>query len=310
MTELPTLSAQDEATVADVVTDNPWQRTARRIQSSWRERSSLRAGAWPGRRNVLLGSRLTAEDAAAGKNFLTPLALADAEQVMADAEAQGRLLPEPRMRENLLSSQPLCFNLFAELRHDLPLATAALGQLWPKIETVAEIAYDWNPHRGDPACTGTDTAFDVAVAYRHRDGGSGLLGFKVAYQEDLSGTSHEMSAPGTFARLAQLSASRLGVVDPRAAGLTASPLWQLWLPHLLAESYVERGEVDHATFVFVHPRGNDSCAVAWSRYAHAVPHGERQVLTLETLVDTIASHSDAPWVGAVRDRYLPEPRAH
>jgi hypothetical protein len=310
MTEIPTLSAEDGTVVADVVTDNPWQRTARRIQSSWRERSSLRAGPWPGRRNVLLGSRLTAEDAAAGRNFLTPFARADAEAVIAAAETQARLLPEPRMRENLLSSQPLCFNLFAELRHDLPLATAALGQLWPKIDAVTEIDYDWNPHRRDLAYTGTDTAFDVAVAYHHRDGSSGLLGFKVAYQEDLSGTSHEVSAPDTYARLAALSASRLGIANPRSAGLTASPLWQLWLPHLLAESYAERGDVGHATFVFVHPRGNDSCAVAWSRYAHVVPHGERQVLTLETLVDTVASHTDAPWIDAVRSRYLPDPGEH
>lgn len=307
VTDRPTHACeQQETTVTEVVTDNRWQRSARRAQSAWRDSLELPAGQWPGRYNVLLGSRLTAADAAAGRNFLTAHALADADAVIAAADAQGRLLHEPRLRENLLSSLPLRFNLFAELRHDLPLATAVLGQLLPWLDAVTEIGYDWNPRRGDLTYTGTDTTLDVAIAYRHQDGYPGLLGMKIVYQEDLSGTTPDLAAPAPYRRLAELSAQRLGVADPRRAGLTQPPLWQLWLPHLLTESYVQQGDVSHAAFVFVYPRGNDACASAWRVYTRAIATGDRYAVTLDTMVETIAGQTSAAWIDAVRTRYLPD----
>lgn len=38
----------------------------------------------------------------------------------------GKVIKEPRIWNNLLSSQPLAFNLYGELKRDLELATSVL----------------------------------------------------------------------------------------------------------------------------------------------------------------------------------------
>lgn len=58
-------------------------------------------------------------------NFLTERIQLLAAEEMAKAKASGALFHEGRMWANLLSSQPLCFNLFGELSFDTDAATLA-----------------------------------------------------------------------------------------------------------------------------------------------------------------------------------------
>ena len=69
---------------------------------------------------------LTGESANTGLNFLTPGIIALAKQRI--AEGPGA---EPfRLLRNMLSSQPMCFNLFGELALDLDNAAELVQALW------------------------------------------------------------------------------------------------------------------------------------------------------------------------------------
>lgn len=60
------------------------------------------------------------------------------------------VISAPRIFDNMPSSQPPAFNLFAELGADPSAATAVCRALWPDVlPTVDEIRFEWSPGRGD-----------------------------------------------------------------------------------------------------------------------------------------------------------------
>ena len=89
----------------------PFQRKARAIQSLWRQEHGYPAGT---PNNAPLGSRLAMPLAA---HTLANFGSDEIEQVVRDevmdtARSSGTLSGKPRIFNNLLSSQPMTFNLF------------------------------------------------------------------------------------------------------------------------------------------------------------------------------------------------------
>jgi hypothetical protein len=58
------------------------------------------------------------------RNFLTPTILQQVRKRLAEPETH-QLIKQDRLWGDLLSSQPMCFNLFGELAGDMELATRA-----------------------------------------------------------------------------------------------------------------------------------------------------------------------------------------
>ena len=159
--------------------DTPWQAELRLRQARWRERLGVPAGMAG---NRPLGSRLPSGDMTS--NFLTP---AIASAVAAAKEQPGALISAPRIYDNMLSSQPLAFNLFAELQGDLTLAGVVGRALWPDIvHTVESLRFEWSPGRGDPRFLGNRSAFDVAWLCRDKAGAPSFVGIEVKYHEDMT----------------------------------------------------------------------------------------------------------------------------
>ncbi|WP_372451357.1 PGN_0703 family putative restriction endonuclease [Pseudonocardia oceani] len=123
-----------EAHHAYVRGDNAWQQRARLHQSLWRQAHGLVAGMHDGKP---LGSRLAPADAEPPTlpNYLSPQAQHCVEAAVAEAPKTGALLGRPRLWVDLLSSQPLCFNLFGPLAEDHTLAGRVLSRLWPEIRS-------------------------------------------------------------------------------------------------------------------------------------------------------------------------------
>ncbi|SDP11682.1 hypothetical protein SAMN05660199_03192 [Klenkia soli] len=283
---------------ADVLvrSDKPWQSELRLRQSRWRQRLGLPAGEHRGK---ALGSSLPAHDRVS--NFLTPAV------AMAVEEARGQrgaLISAPRIYTNMLSSQPLTFNLFAELAADLDTATSVARRLWPDlVETVTEVRFEWSPGRGDLRFLGNRSAFDVAFAAVDSKGRPTCVGIEVKYHEDLT------QDPGsTRSARYDVVARESGVFkDPDEPELRALPLRQLWLDHLLALSLIGDGDGRCAAtrFVLLAPVGDLAVAAADVRYRKALSDAltyERRAI--EEVVAVIAGVVSAPWIHDFRERYL------
>ena len=112
-----------------VATDNRFRAAARLLQALWREDRDLPIGLHQDAKGdvIELGSRIAAKAGEAGENFLHPAIAQLVQRELAYREI-GAVYDDERLRTNLLSSQPLTFNLFGPLKLDLERATTVFDQ--------------------------------------------------------------------------------------------------------------------------------------------------------------------------------------
>jgi len=183
MTDLIKLAERYEAYVKS--DDRDFQRKARILQSMWREEQGYEVGVHLGKNGEKpLGSRLVmpwAEETLS--NYLTEtIRQVVRDEVMGEEKSKGKLYKKLRIFSNLLSSQPLCFNLFAELQRNLNLASSIFTEFTSgRVKKVTGIEFEFSPGRGDIKYTGDKSAFDVYIKYELDKGGQGFLGVEVKY---------------------------------------------------------------------------------------------------------------------------------
>jgi hypothetical protein len=253
--------------------DLPWQRQLRLLQALWREQQQLPIGMHPrnGDESRPLGSRIAAGDAEDDLgNYLTETIRQVVRDELSSAAEEQKLFSTPRIYDDLLSSQPLCFNLFGELKANLDVATALARHLWPdRVEQVTRLEFEHSPGRGDPAYLGNRTAFDAYLEHTTPQGGQGFIGIEVKYHESLQVAPAEIrDRIGDVARASGL----FGEPDWRA--LAEPPLQQVWFDHLLALSMLLTLEDVVAALQLVDGRGwvdhfHDRY-LAYSKARHAV----------------------------------------
>ena len=288
----------------EAVDKREFQRAARVLQSIWREELGLAAGTIKTKSgDRILGSLLempSAKETLA--NYLTDtVRRVVREEVLDSAKSQGKLYGKPRIFNNLLSSQPLCFNLFAELRNDLDLATAVFNDFTSgRVRTVTAIEFEESPGRGDPRYTGDRSAFDVYVTFKTPHDGNGFIGIEVKYHENLQVESADHRP--RYDQVADL----MECFKPECRSLLKKqPLQQIWRDHLLAGALKHVKPYDDGFFAFLYPEGNTYCANAVSRYRECLTNTESfEDWTLEGLTSTIKEHSTGDWIEEFHDRYL------
>lgn len=283
-----------------VATDNLFQRRARVLQSIWREERGYPMGE---HRGMPLGSRLPmpwAEQTLA--NYLTDTIRGVVRREVLDPiKSRAKLFGQPRIFNDLLSSQPLCFNVFGELQGNLDLATAVFRDLAPgRVERVNAIEFEHSPGRGDPAFLGDRSAFDVYVEITTPLRRSGFIGIEVKYHEDLK------NPPGRHRPRYDEVAAAMGCFDSaRLSLLRAKPLQQVWRDHMLAGSLLLAGGYEDGFFVFLHPKDNECCGQAAAEYRVCLTNEQTfAAWTLEDVVAALSRHTEDGWVGQLSDRYL------
>lgn len=281
--------------------DDTFQRKARLLQALWRTERGLPMGAKAS--GEPLGSRLPpafAKESLA--NFLTEGARRAVREEMKDELGSGKLIEEERLYANLLSSQPLCFNLFGDLSGDRVLATRVLRDVFPsRVAEVTAIRFEHSPGRGDARFTADHSAFDVFVEHTTPDGRRGFLGIEVKYHEGLD------DAPSTHrARYDEIADGMGCFVPAQRAALCKKPIQQMWRDHLLAGAMMQHERGLAGCYVFLHPSGNTRCARAAALYAGCLSDKTTfEPLTLESFVNALEQNApDAPWPSQVRERYL------
>jgi len=277
-----------------------FRRAARTLQSIWRERASLPMGE---HRGQPFGSRLPADIAERDLcNYLTPGIRNVVRQVLASAD-DSQLYSKPRIYYDLLSSQPLCFNLFGELKLDLDLASSAFGMLLPgAIRRVTNICFEYSPGRSSERFTGDRSAFDVFVEYEAIQGGRGFLGIEVKYHESL-----QEPAASHRPRYDEVSALMDCFRPDELSKLRQAPLQQFWRDHLLAGSMMGDSQLGYSEgrFVVLYPAANLACRSAVQRYRECLSNPSTfDAWTLEEFVGILSLATSASWVHEFDRRYL------
>ena len=287
--------------------DHRFRACARLLQALWREEQDLAMGTHrePSGRTRKIGSLLSASDAHDGRNFLTP-ALAQLARVEVAYQEPGALIDQKRLFANLLSSNPLAFNLAGPWRIDHKLAAQVLRQLFPSldIDSVEDVRFEHSPGRLDPLFTGDRSAFDVAVVYARSDGARGLLGVEVKYSE----TSFEPAPPELRPSYERLAVYSTLYKEPHHAALRVNPLQQYFREHLLAFAALEAGLYAEAHLLVLTPHHNQLIQRSAALYRSFLDNRTDtlvpfHVVELEQVISAFAAAGETEYAQALQLRY-------
>ncbi len=184
-------------------------------------------------------------------NYLTENIKQLVTDTVINAKKDRAVISEPRIWNNLLSSQPLCFNLFGELHYNLELATKYFKQLFPtRIDNVTSVKFEYSAGRGNKEYTGDHSAFDAFVEYL-KDNKKGFIGIEVKYSESLKEETKE-KANETFLKhekeYRHLTTEK--IFKTNAIEIVKQiPLSQIWRDHLLSIAHLK--DYDEGFFVFL-----------------------------------------------------------
>lgn len=246
--------------------DTEFAALARQLQDKWRVKNNFPIGSYKNAKGELipLGNYIERDFAfKTGANFLTPKIFGAVKKSLLNKEL-GAKIEKTRLFTNLLSSQPLAFNLFAELALDLKLATNFFVDLFSdRVMEVTEIIFEHSSGRGDYDYTGDHSAFDVFVSYNSIKGKPGFIGIEVKYSENL------IDKPSTHKdRYKELTESSKLFKKGSLDLLKQRPIQQIWRDHLLSIAHLnhKNGNYEEGFFIYLFPKKNKECQDGVNKY--------------------------------------------
>lgn len=250
------------------------------------------------------GNMLTLEDGVKGRNFLRPHIFEVAKRRV--AESKG-LVDRFRLFCNMLSSQPMCFNLFGPLVDDVEYATGLFKLLLPgEIERVDKVRFEYSPEPVKEYLKDR-TAFDAFVEYTRLDGSNAFIGIETKLTESFS---RKIFSQPSYWKWTTTHNSPWS--ETSWSHLTKMEVNQIWRDHLLAvallnhpDSYFTAGHF----FVIYHwldPRAIQTM----ENYQTLLKPEDRTFsqLPLNRLIDLWSQAStratDIKWLSNFKMRYL------
>lgn len=276
-----------------------FQRKARILQSMWRTEKGFEPGIFRGRK---LGSLLPMPWAKETlNNYLSDTIKQIVMEEVIDNPDEEKLYGKPRIFNNLLSGQPLCFNLFAELKVDLDLASIVFHTLCSdRVKEVTKIEFEYSPGRRDVKYTGDRSAFDVYIEFLSNSDKKGFIGIEVKYHEHLQNKPAKMRER-YFEVASEMNCFEKSALDR----LQQKPLEQIWRDHLLAGSILNTDDFQDGLFVFLCPKDNPHCQDAVKEYKKCLTDERTfESWTLEKVTNTIKNNTKEQWIDKLIDRYL------
>lgn len=299
-------------------TDNRYQAYYRYLQSLWRVSKNIPVKKSNGQSdNDVYGNYTSDPDA----NFMTDGIRSLVNHELAPENKGDRLIEETRLRSNLLSSQPLCFNLFGELKLNLKKALQFFNTLYDNyFKSIDKIEFEYNPARRDPRLTGDRSAFDVFVEYTSVFRKKGFIGIEVKYSETLNEGASTVedilnkqfcNEPRTRRdRYRELSEGLFA--ETNYEELEQLPAFQIWRDHLLAVSMCKAfpEKYDEGIFLFLAPFSNKNCRDGVEKYKNLLLNPEVSLAShfcyawLEEYIDTLDKVFGEDWTKDMKIRYL------
>ena len=252
-----------------------------------------------------LGSRIDLESAKQSKaNFLNEEVRQAVRNRLANPQPH-QTLNEDRLYADLLSSMPMCFNLFGVLHADLELADRAVHAWWPDVPgRVCAVHFEWSPGRRlEGEYLENRSAFDVAFELELPDGGRGVFGVETKYHENCK--KEDTPSDERRRRYTDVALASGLFTEPAIERIMGTDLQQIWLDHLLALSMTQHPSKkwSWAGFALVHPAQNPSYARACDRYKRLLRDpASIRVSNLESLLSAGVLPSET--ASAFAERYL------
>jgi len=250
------------------------------------------------------GNMLTRVDGGAGRNFLTQ----EIYEVVLDRIAQGSGVVEKyRLLHNMLSSQPMCFNLFGPLVRDCDLAKNLLATLVPeKISEVTRVEIEWAPQPAKDYLNDR-TAFDAFIEYRTEDGQLAGLGIETKLSEPFSQKVYDRPE---YRRWMQLPDSPW--YPDSWNKVQAVEYNQLWRDHLLAVAlrFHPESPYDRTRLMLVYHSEDINCVRNFLNYKNLLRNDDDSMfsLSLDQIVVrwlSVAKKDDhKKWLGSFKKRYI------
>lgn len=246
-----------------------WKRRARFQQAQWRATRGYAIGSQPyggGDDATPIGSRLDLAFArSSGANFLTAAVREAVNARLAQPEQHQTIQPE-RLWADLLSSMPLCFNLFGELKGE---AAARFLRSWcPEVPAgAAAVRFEHSPGRRNPEFLGNQSAFDCAFDIELAGGERAIIGVETKYHEHTKTEPRPKDA--ALRRYVEVTERSGAFADGWRDRILGTELQQIWLDHLLVLSMLQHSSAQWTSgkFVLVYPGANPSFARAAEQYA-------------------------------------------
>ena len=217
------------------------------------------------------GNMLDEDAAKAGRNFLTPAIRALADTRIAEG---GGMVDADRLRRNMLSSQPMCFNLFGELAAEPRHGTSLVRALWgDHIGEVTSVRFEWAPTPASEYLS-DKTAFDAFIEYDASDGKPGFIAIETKLTEPFSQTVYDGDK---YRRWMTQDAPWREDAQPDVSLVQHN---QLWRDHLLAWALLKHPESEygHGRLAVVFHGGDD--------HAREVIGGYRKMLRDDASFET------------------------
>jgi len=285
------------------VRSDPPRRAARRLLQGWWREAELALP--PGRdhegrmRNNLLPAEVVARDRSL--NFLSPEVTSYVEERAPIVLGEDGALDEDRLWRNLLSSMPMCFNLFGELRaHPESGARVLARATGLDVAKIEELEVEWTPDGDHPL--GDRTAFDAWVAYRDSEDNRGFFAVETKYTEPFSRGVYDRP------RYREVTAwPDAGFLPGAADMLRGVATNQLWRNALLAVAVRREGDFDEGRVLVVALEDDPHVRQAMPvfRDVHQDPQALLRVTSLEQLVAAAKEEEPlAAWSEAFERRYL------
>jgi len=196
--------------------------------------------------NTLLNGKQTKN------NFLSNFVTNVVQEVLEKrSDGSSGMVDEKRLYNNLLSSQPQCFNFFAPLYVDKKLALNFLRKYYPCITSVNDVHFEYanNQNKYD------NSAFDIA--FNVNDGSKkGIIGFECKYTDSFSPTEYDKPAYQSIYQNSEIWGKPY-------RELIKSKFNQLFRNQLIGESFKQGNQYDFAYLaLFCHHQDESALKIA------------------------------------------------
>lgn len=167
-----------------------------------------------------------------------------------NSESSG-LVDENRLYNNLLSSQPLCFNFFTPFYINYKVAIKFLRKFFPEITAVNEVYFEFANSKNKFDNSAFDIAFDV------NDGSKkGIIGFECKYTDSFSSKKYDKTQY-------EIIYQKSDIWGKPYKELIKSKFNQLFRNQLIGESFKQDKQYDFAYLVlFCHHKDEEAIKIA------------------------------------------------